>query len=34
MVITDKALVGFPMPAFKGTRWRSIRRSYGLFGGL
>ena len=34
VVINDKALVGFPMPAVKGTRSRSIRRSCGLFGGL
>ena len=33
-VINDKALVGFPVPAVKGTRSRSIRRSCGPFGGL
>ena len=34
MVIYDKALVGFIMPAVKGTRSRSIRWSCGSFGGL
>ena len=34
VVKSDKALVGFPLPAVKGTRSRSIRRSCGPYGGL
>ena len=34
VVKNDKALVGFPLPAVKGTRSRSIGRSCGPYGGL
>ena len=34
VVKSDKALVGFPLTAVKGTRSRSIRRSCGPYGGL
>ena len=34
VVKNEKALIVFPMPAVKGTRSRSIRRSCGPFGRL